>query len=80
MFNGHMPDLYAIKSSSRIITEVETCDTISTDHTRDQYSAFSRVPLTEFHVKTPASCVSIAQAYASLWKIRVDKWWTEAGY
>jgi hypothetical protein len=78
--SGHIPDIYAVKVTSKIITEVETCDSIGSNHTREQYEAFSRVAGTEFHVKTPKSCLSAAQEYARLWGITVDQWWYEEGY
>jgi hypothetical protein len=75
----HIPDIYAERGVSKIITEIETCDTIGSGHTREQYDAFSSVFGTEFHVKTPRSCISEAKVYARSWGIRVDQWWYEEG-
>ena len=77
---NYIPDLYAVKSSVKIIGEAETCDTIGTDHTKEQYSAFSNVPGTEFHVIVPESCLEQAKRYAAIWGITVDKWWYQEGY
>ncbi|MBI5639899.1 MAG: hypothetical protein HZA17_05690 [Nitrospirae bacterium] len=77
---GHIPDIYAVKSSSKIISEAETCDTICSEHTRDQYTVFSNVPGSEFHVIVPHSCLEKAQGCATQWRIRVDRWWYQEGY
>ena len=72
--NGYIPDIYAIKGTSRIIAEAETEDSISTDQTRQQWSAFSRTNAS-FHVIVPQRALSAAQNQANLWGINVAKWW-----
>ena len=79
-FGGHIPDIYAVKGVSKIITEIETCETICLDHTREQYTAFSHVSETEFHVKVPESCLSEAKDCAARWGITVNRWWYQEGY
>lgn len=76
----YIPDIYAVKGASKIIAEAETCDTICIDHTREQYTVFSNVRETEFHVITPESCLSEAKDCASTWGITVDQWWQQNGY
>lgn len=74
-FSGHIPDIYAFNFEHKIVGEVETCDSIGSDHTKEQYTAFSRVNGAEFHVMVPKSCLEEAKAYARQWGIRVDMWW-----
>ena len=77
---GYIPDIYAVKGYSKIITEAETCDTIGSQHTKEQYKAFSSVLGAEFHVVVPKSCLSDAKRYAELWGIKVNEWWYQEGY
>jgi len=78
--NGYIPDIYAVKDNLKIIVEVETCDTISDEHTRNQYLSFSNIMGTQFHIVVPESCLSQAKQYAQRWRIKVDKWWYHKGY
>jgi hypothetical protein len=77
---GYIPDIIAVKEKSTVIAEAETCDTIDTEHTREQYKVFSTVPGTDFHVIVPESCLTSAQYYANIWGISVDYWWKFNGY
>lgn len=76
----YVPDVYAVNASSKIIGEAETCDTIGSDHTKEQYTVFSNIQDVLFHVIVPESCLTEAQTYAALWGITVDKWWQYEGY
>jgi hypothetical protein len=76
----HIPDIYAFKLNSRIIVEVETSETIGINHTKEQYTDFSNVRGTDFHVMVPERSLATAQAYAESWGITVDKWWYQRGY
>lgn len=78
--NGHIPDIVATKRKEKIIVEVETCDSYSSNHTKSQYESFDKVTDAEFHVKIPESCLKEAKNKAKEWKISVDKWWYQEGY
>jgi len=73
--NGYKPDIYATKTNQRIIVEAETCDSIGTDETHQQWQAFSVAVGMEFHVIVPKQCLATAQEQAKLWGVNVDKWW-----
>ena len=73
--NGHIPDVLAQGLFTRVITEVETCDSLNSEHTRAQWRSFSSVAGAEFHVLVPKSCLGQAQRLAAQWGVRVDKWW-----
>ncbi len=75
----HIPDIYANKLNSQIIVEVETSETIGINHTKEQYTDFSNVRGTNFHVMVPESSLIRAQAYAKSWGITVDQWWYQRG-
>jgi hypothetical protein len=77
---GYVPDVYAMRGSTTIIAEAETCDTICAEHTKRQYRAFSNALYANFHVIVPASCLSEAQLCARQWNIRVDQWWYHEGH
>ena len=72
---GYIPDIYAYNIEHKIVGEVETSDSIGSNHTKEQYTAFSRVNGAEFHVLVPKSCLEEAKAYARQWGISVDMWW-----
>jgi len=73
--NGHVADVLAQGLFTRVITEVETCDSLNSEHTRAQWIAFSSVRGAEFQVVVPKSCLGDAQRLAARWGVRVDKWW-----
>jgi len=73
--NGHVPDVAAYSGGTlKIIAEAETCDTLDDDHTRSQWSAFSRSPY-RFDVIVPKRCLEAAKAQARTWGVNVDRWW-----
>jgi hypothetical protein len=76
--NGKVPDILSRDpAGKKVITEVETCETIGLSHTKEQFEAFSsaRSATTEFHVAVPKSCYQDARSYASEWGTVVDRWW-----
>lgn len=76
--NGHIPDIIATSFQKRIIVEVETCESISKEHTLSQFRAFSNTG-SEFHVTVPDSCLDTAKHQVRDWNIRVDHWWRHLG-
>lgn len=73
--NGYVPDVVAHKVGKMpIIAEAEDCDSIYSEHTRDQWRAFSNAYGFEFHIIVPTRCLDAAQQQAWRWGIRVDKW------
>ena len=75
---GHVPDIKATKYGALIVAEAETADTIGSEETRRQWSAFSSATGgygQEFHVIVPQASLGTAKRQASAWGIRVDNWW-----
>jgi hypothetical protein len=76
---GHIPDIIA-NGRANLISEVETSDSYSSQHTRDQLQAFDSVPNYMLEVVVP---VSVHQAARNLilyvWRISVDSWQTYPG-
>lgn len=74
--DGFVPDMIAWKhGETPIIAEAENCDSIYSEHTRKQWTAFAKVIGYKFHVIIPKSCFASAQQQATEWGIRVDYWW-----
>ncbi len=74
--NSKIPDLAVYYNGSLcIIAEAETCDTISENHTYEQWEAFSRSPY-RFDVIVPKACLQESQRQASTWGINVNQWWS----
>jgi hypothetical protein len=73
--DGHVPDVWAEKLGRTLVVEVETCDTIHLDETREQYRAFygyakpSPQMNREFRVYTPKECYEEAAEQAEKWGI-----------
>ena len=73
---NHIPDVAAYNQGKLlIIAEAETCDTISDDDTRSQWSDFSESDY-RFEVIVPESCIEAAKIQARIWGIIVDQWWS----
>jgi hypothetical protein len=72
--NGYRPDISAQKGSTYLIAEAETCDTIGTQETLDQWRAFD-ASWKEFHVIVPKRCFEEAEKSARDNLITVDQWW-----
>lgn len=72
--NGYRPDISAKKGSIHVIAEAETCDTLGTKETIDQWRAFS-VSRKEFHIIVPKRCFEEARKSAEDNLITVNQWW-----
>lgn len=78
---SHIPDLTAVHllSGTPIVCEVETADSIGSDHTRNQLLTFRRAVDRlngVLHVGLPfKSDLERAQQIVSRWGILVDHWW-----
>ena len=56
---GHIPDASATINGKKVIFEVETCDTLFTDHTESQlklFGAYSRQKKVPCFIVVPANC------------------------
>lgn len=79
--NGYIPDVTAThaQTGQHIICEVETGDSIDTQHTFDQLWAFRQAANqlgALLHVGLPyKSDLAFAKATVSSWGISVDQWW-----
>lgn len=74
----HVPDIKAWNDSQIVIAEAETSDTISTNETHTQWTAFSNATKRAnayFHIIVPKDSLESAKAQASNWGIHVDQWW-----
>jgi len=78
MVGRHIPDLIAQKGSQKTIVEVETCSTIESQHTEDQFRDFSAATAL-FFVEAPESCLDALKSLTSSWGIPVDKWYYREG-
>ncbi|MCK5473893.1 MAG: hypothetical protein KAI53_00665 [Candidatus Aenigmarchaeota archaeon] len=67
--NNMIPDVVGIIDGEKIIIEIETCDSIDTEHTKEQYTAFSTAGY-KFRVYTPKDCSNKALAVAKKWEIK----------
>jgi hypothetical protein len=78
---GYIPDVFSqrLLGLNRVITEVETCDSLNTEHTKAQWRASSSASGVAFHVVVPRSCLGVAQRLAAVWGVRVDQWWYRDG-
>jgi len=67
--DGKIPDVVGIIDGDEVIIEIETCETIDTEHTKEQYNAFSKVGKI-FRVYTPKECSQKASSNAKNWGIK----------
>jgi hypothetical protein len=77
--NGRVPDIVSTSpQGNRVLTEVETCDTIGMEHTKDQLIDLARARggNTELHLVVPKSCLGEAQKTVKGWGITIDQWWS----
>jgi hypothetical protein len=86
-----IPDVTCQKNDlkkTQIILEAETCESLGSDHTRQQfelYSAHAAQFGKEFHVAVPRLCSlggnivtgqSLVQRHAAAWRVTIHKiWW-----
>jgi hypothetical protein len=76
---GHIPDIVA-NGSANLISEVETSDSYSSQHTKDQLQAFDSVPNYLLEVVVPLSVYNTARnLILNVWHISVDSWQTYPG-
>ena len=74
---GYIPDVSAwILGGAIRLAEAETEDSIYSEHTRNQWRAFSNVADVRFEVIVPKAALASAQQQAMDWGVRVDQWWT----
>lgn len=77
----YIPDITCFKNdvaNTLIIAEAESCDTLRSSHTQEQwrlFAAHARSNNGEFHVITPQSCREEAQAVARELSIVVNHFW-----
>ena len=72
---GYIPDIIA-NGSRNLISEVETSDTYSSQHTKDQLKAFDSAGNYLLEVVVPESVYATAVAFYNAWGISVDSWKT----
>ena len=76
-----VPDITCFKNDAAntlIVAEAETCDSLRTIHTQEQFKLFAAHAKSkngEFHIITPENCKEDAQAVARELDIIVHKFW-----
>jgi len=70
---GYIPDIIA-NGTRNLISEVETSDTYSSQHTRDQLKAFDSANNYFLEVVVPKSVLEAAKMLCIGWGISVDYW------
>lgn len=77
--NGCIPDIVGIKKDkTKVVVEVETCESVDIDHTQKQFKAFSSAD-GEFWVDCPESCLGELKRNAKSWGVTVDHWYKREG-
>jgi len=77
----YIPDIVCFKndiSNTLIVAEAETCDTLRSSHTQEQWKLFSahaKHNNGEFHVIIPQACKEEASTVAREWNIVVNHFW-----
>ena len=72
---GYIPDIVA-NGTRNLISEVETSDTYSSQHTKDQLKVFDSASNYLLEVVVPESVRDTAVAFYNAWGISVDFWKT----
>jgi hypothetical protein len=75
---GYIPDIIA-NGTRNLISEVETSDSYSSDHTKQQLRAFDLATNYLLEVVVPKSVYEVAVAFCNAWGISVDCWRTFQG-
>jgi len=76
---GHIPDVLT-NGRSNILSEVETADSYSTQHTQEQLRAFDRAGNYRLEVVVPQSVLGDAKSLIEgIWRVSVDEWRTFSG-
>jgi hypothetical protein len=76
--SGYIPDIIT-NGSRNLISEVETSDSYSSQHTKDQLKAFDAASNYFLEVVVPKSVYESAVAFCSAWGVSVDSWRTYQG-
>ena len=73
---GYIPDIQT-NGQSDLLSEVETEDSYSDDHTYNQLRAFDKATNYQLEVVVPKSVYQTAlNLYTNVWRISVDSWRT----
>lgn len=72
---GHIPDIVA-NGTRNLISEIETAETYSSQHTKEQLQAFDIATNYWLEVVVPESVYSAARQLIQNWGISVDGWKT----
>jgi hypothetical protein len=73
---GYIPDILT-NGQRNLLSEVETDDSYSDDHTCNQLRAFDKAANYQLEVVVPDSVYQAAlNLYANVWRISVDSWRT----
>ena len=72
-YGGKKPDIFAFKNgNNKIFVEAETCDSISSEHAKEQWQVFSDKIDTKFWMIVPKECLEELKSKLEEWKISVD--------
>jgi len=73
---GYIPDILT-NGQRNLLSEVETADSYTDDHTYKQLRAFDKAENYQLEVVVPESVYQTAlNLYANVWRISVDSWRT----
>lgn len=76
---GHIPDVLT-NGNSDILSEVETADSYSAQHTQEQLRAFDRAANYRLEVVVPNAVLGDAKRLIEgVWRVTVDEWRTFSG-
>ncbi|KKR29995.1 MAG: hypothetical protein UT61_C0016G0006 [Candidatus Woesebacteria bacterium GW2011_GWA1_39_8] len=81
--SGYMPDITSFLNSVFQVTETETKESVGTQETANQWSAFSKATngySKKFVVNVPKTCLEDAKRFAQEKGIRVDGWLYDSRY
>jgi hypothetical protein len=75
---GHIPDVLA-NGTQNLLSEIETAETYSSQHTKEQLKAFDSASNYRLEVVVPQSVYYAAKQLIEGWQISVDYWRTFKG-
>ncbi len=75
-YGGKRPDIHATKEGEEIFIEAETCESLKSKETKEQWKILSTRDNTMFSVIIPKKCLSEAKKLAREWKVPVETYWT----
>jgi len=73
----HVPDIVVERQGKRVCNEVETCETIQTPETREQFEDFAK--WATLHVTVPESCLEKARQIIAQLGVKVEAIWSFGG-